>query len=60
MDRRGLLLRLSAAVEECSAALHSGVHFDEEERVFLENNMLQLQIAYVTWKARQTKSTTER
>jgi hypothetical protein len=53
MDRTGMLLRLSVAVDDCCSALREGVHLDEEERGFLESSMLRLHVAYGMWKARQ-------
>ena len=60
MTKRGMLIRFSTSVADLSSALADEIDLTEEERLFIENHLLMLQMAYTEWKGRHGHRETER
>lgn len=60
MSKRGMLIRFSTSVADLSSALADEIDLTEEERLFIENHLLMLQMAYTGWKGRHGYRDTEK
>jgi hypothetical protein len=50
-----MLVKFSATLQDLTSALRSGLDLTDDEQLFLENHLMELQIAYTKWKARRRK-----
>jgi hypothetical protein len=57
MSKRGMLLRFSVTVHDLGSALREGLELTDDDQLFLENHLLELQMAYAGWKARYRTGT---
>ena len=46
MTKRGMLVKFSATLQDLTSALRSGLDLTDDEQLFLENHLMELQIAY--------------
>jgi hypothetical protein len=54
-----MLVKFSATLQDLTSALRSGLDLTDDEQLFLENHLMELQIAYTKWKARRRKKAAE-
>ena len=57
MNKRIMLLQLSNSVADLSSALANDLDLTVEDRIFIENHLLMLQMSYTEWKARNAEKT---
>lgn len=59
MEKQDMLIRLDDSVGDISSALDDDLDLTEDERLFIENRLLMLQMAYTGWKGRRVHSELE-
>ena len=60
MNKQTMLIRLSNSVADLSSALGNELHLTIEDRLFIENHLLMLQMAYTGWKTRNLAAAYDR
>ena len=55
MSKRALLIRFSDSSSDLANVLQDNVALTEEDRLFIENHLLMIQMAYTEWKQTNTR-----